>query len=563
MIGNTPLDFDESIHCKIPLKNKKKEIIDYSYVDKFEYEQLKSISWCKDTNGYAVGYFRLRNVDKHVIMHRYLLDAQPGEIIDHKNNNRTDNRRLNLKISTRSQNAQNSKRISEKESKYIGVSFDKNNKLRPWRSICKGIWLGCFSLEEWAGFAYDECALIIFGADAKINNITKPPNYKRFKRDEPNFVMINGEPMRGFTIVGSTEEPLYRIGIHVNGKRFQKVYKDLELAKQDYFEHKDNDELEKDAEKLILQQNIRRNEEGIAILSCTDRKSKPKVDVKVDDDVYRKYVGNHIFLFKSTYPQVVLDGKQYLLHRLVLNAKPNQIVDHIDRDTLNAMECNLRIVPPSVNAHNVTKQNNTSSKFVGVHKQKNSFEVSITKDGVKYYGGRYKSEELAAWARDKLAIDLYGEFASLNNIKIDGYEWENSRAVLLNAAKKYQGVVKQGNKFKAQVWFQGKIYNAGKYETEIVALWAYDQLSRQLKGSDGFQNGVTLTGYQFVNNRAIPILEKNIDAIYNLDNVLLQKRKNNEINESEHNKKYKSNSDDYYNDIYKWFNINLSAKCLL
>jgi hypothetical protein len=202
---------------------------------------------------------------------------------------------------------------------------------------------------------------------------------------------------------------------------------------------------------------------------------------------------------------------------------------------------------------------------VGVYKQKNSFEVSITKDGVKYYGGRYKSEELAAWARDKLAIDLYGKFASLNNIKVEGYEWKNNRAILINTIheKKYQGIVKQATKFKAQVWFQGKIYNAGKYETEIVALWAYDQLSRQLKGSDGFQNGVTLTGYQFVNNQAVPIVEENIDAIYNSNftsgDSVSYKRKSEEIDQSEHNKRMKSKDDEYYTDVYTWFNVNLKA----
>ena len=60
------------------------------------------------------------------------------------------------------------------------------------------------------------------------------------------------------------------------------------------------------------------------------------------------------------------------------------------------------------------------------------YECNIRKDGKTYGGSVYASEDVAAWVRDCLAKEMYGQEASLNSVPaLDGwrYDSESRRAV--------------------------------------------------------------------------------------------------------------------------------------
>ena len=94
-----------------------------------DYAHLSERSWQLNSVGYARRTCRVKGTgrSKTVLMHRLIMDAQPGEVVDHINGDKLDNRKTNLRIVTQSQNIRLAKkRVSTggrlTTSKYIGVS---------------------------------------------------------------------------------------------------------------------------------------------------------------------------------------------------------------------------------------------------------------------------------------------------------------------------------------------------------------------------------------------------------------------------------------------------------
>lgn len=75
----------------------------YAIVDEEDYPRLVSHSWY-----YKEGYALAKINGKETRMHRLVMqEDDPQKIVDHKNRNRLDNRRSNLRVYTPEQNANN------------------------------------------------------------------------------------------------------------------------------------------------------------------------------------------------------------------------------------------------------------------------------------------------------------------------------------------------------------------------------------------------------------------------------------------------------------------------
>lgn len=106
---------------------------------------------------------------------------------DHKNRNKLDNRRSNLRICTSSQNHQNSRARAKRakiHSRFKGVCWDKeNNKWRVGlRLNYKAVDVGRFTDEIEAAKAYDEAARKAFGEFALTNFVNGRINDLCFAR---------------------------------------------------------------------------------------------------------------------------------------------------------------------------------------------------------------------------------------------------------------------------------------------------------------------------------------------------------------------------------------------
>ncbi len=113
----------------------------------------------------------------------------------------------------------------------------------------------------------------------------------------------------------------------------------------------------------------------------------------------------------------VIDGKRTTLrmHRVIMDAKTGQIVDHIDMDGLNNRKGNLRFVDRRGNSANRKSYRGSSSKYKGVSRFRgNRWKAQINTGGKVRYLGCFIKEEHAARAYDAIAAEEFGEFARLN-----------------------------------------------------------------------------------------------------------------------------------------------------
>ncbi len=138
----------------------------YAYVDAADYDWLSRWTW-SSVNGYAA-----RNEKgKIVYMHRQILQAPPGKIVDHFNHNKLDDTRPNLRLCLRHENQRNQRKKRGSLSKYKGVGYSKDR--HKWyaqiKIMGKDIWLGYYKDEIEAARAYDRKAVELFGEFANLN----------------------------------------------------------------------------------------------------------------------------------------------------------------------------------------------------------------------------------------------------------------------------------------------------------------------------------------------------------------------------------------------------------
>jgi hypothetical protein len=137
----------------------------FAKVDDSDYELLVRYNWRYD-NGYAsrTEKFPIR---KTVRMHNQIMGTPTGMETDHKDLDKTNNQRHNLRICTFSQNNANTNVRKDNTSGYKGVQWYK--PYQKWRARLGDKHLGYFSDKESAARAYDKKAREIFGEFARVN----------------------------------------------------------------------------------------------------------------------------------------------------------------------------------------------------------------------------------------------------------------------------------------------------------------------------------------------------------------------------------------------------------
>lgn len=145
-----------------------------AWVDTEDYHACCQHLWWMDPAGYAI-----TKCDGRVLkLHNFLLgDPHDGLYVDHRDGNRLDCRRHNLRWATRGQNAANCKRhdTENRTSTFKGVHRLGDSWVAQIQKDKKKQHLGSYTTELDAAHAYDAAAARLFGAFARLNFPTESP----------------------------------------------------------------------------------------------------------------------------------------------------------------------------------------------------------------------------------------------------------------------------------------------------------------------------------------------------------------------------------------------------
>lgn len=137
-------------------------------VDDEYWHELTLFSWSM-SNGYAHATMNKVNVS----MHSFLMKKMQTDIdmIDHINNNRLDNRMINLRSVTTGVNNHNKNKKEGCTSQYIGVCKNRNKWQAEISYEGKKEHLGLHQTEIEAAQAYNKKAKELYGDNARLNII--------------------------------------------------------------------------------------------------------------------------------------------------------------------------------------------------------------------------------------------------------------------------------------------------------------------------------------------------------------------------------------------------------
>jgi hypothetical protein len=146
----------------------------YALVDDEDFKWLNQWKWKSNGLGYAVTSFKSKKNQsgkRTVLMHRAIMRCKIKTMVDHKDGNKLNNRKSNLRFCNKSQNGINRPKQKNNTSGYKGVVFWAH--ISKWNSAImmnkKRYYLGNFDSAVDAAKAYDKKAIEMFGEFAKLN----------------------------------------------------------------------------------------------------------------------------------------------------------------------------------------------------------------------------------------------------------------------------------------------------------------------------------------------------------------------------------------------------------
>lgn len=167
------------------------------------------------------------------------------------------------------------------------------------------------------------------------------------------------------------------------------------------------------------------------------------------------------------------------MHRMILDARTDETIDHRDANGLNNTRENLRHCTQSENIGNsrIGSRNSSGFKGVSMDKRRGTWRARIANRQV---GGAFATAQEAARAYDTAAFEKWGNFARLN------FPGEPLRPIpnrLTRSRSGFKGVSfePRTSRYYAQVGSPSRYI--GTFDTAEEAARAHDAAARQLHGA--------------------------------------------------------------------------------
>ncbi len=343
---------DDGTYAIVELTQGQVTLIDIEDLPIIENLRLFA-QWQECKQGYYARYGEYKNGKTKILsLHRTIMKAKKGEIVDHISGDGLDNRKQQLRICTSSQNAMNRRTKSNNSSGKKGV--------------------------YWSGYKW----VASISIDGKVVNLGRFYDYEDAVRAREE-----------------AEKKFY-------GEFFRDDYSELTVRKpvekRNYLPEKFFMEGYGEVYRVPLTQG------KYAIIDIEDYE---KVSAHKWSACYEK--GNQSFYARTNIKvgeKIIIER----LHRLILSAKKGEIVDHINGDTLDNRRCNLRFASAAENIRNSRRRITNTSGFKGVYwnTQARKWQADIRVLGKKIYLGRYDDPKEAHEAYCAAALKYHKEFAN-------------------------------------------------------------------------------------------------------------------------------------------------------
>ncbi|MFE7820556.1 HNH endonuclease [Priestia megaterium] len=221
-------------------------------------------------------------------------------------------------------------------------------------------------------------------------------------------------------------------------------------------------------------------------IKLSGKHAKGRTAIVDDEDYYRIssfnwWMNDKGYAVRSGLKRKGEPDKTIYMHHEIMDSegKEGLRLDHINRNPLDNRKQNLRYATVSQNNINVGIRADNSSGYKGVqwYKPRRKWLASVSCQGKKIHIGYYENKLDAAKAYNTKVLELFGEFAYLNDVDHSGF-------VIKPKAKQsseHKGVSfnRATNKWRAAIRHKGEnVFLGGFYNEDDAArmynFWALD-----------------------------------------------------------------------------------------
>lgn len=403
---------------EIKLSGKHGGIAKVSAVD---FERVSEHRWSLygGPDGYAYG-------SKFVKMHKFIIGERPDNVpenwvIDHKDRDKLNNSRSNLRWVSQSFNTWN---VSiEGTSTYKGVCWAKNKN--KWCAIFLRKHLGLFDDERSAGWtaakaAIKEWGLLAAESDLLVGHDLFTTEDIKIMQDEISKEIVVVKPIREFPKGVSLHKGRYRASY---GNKHLGYFDSILEAENMYNTHVQK--LHDDAWKTHTLLEITRDDDGHAVIALSGDNGKG-LYAKVSDELWHRLTFQKSWCYYGEYAGGKWNGKAEHLHTVIykmLNPDyvytGNNSIDHINCNKLDNRGENLRAATNAEQERNKPKiiTPNSTSQYKGVNFDKiNKMWIGRFRYEGKEYKVSAKTENEAARKINDKQKEILGDKARIITI---------------------------------------------------------------------------------------------------------------------------------------------------